>query len=202
MNVALLIGATFLVSMAQSAQTLTVEQTLQYCSEVRDTVDRLACFEGLARAVRGESSPLESASADTAVNEAHEAPPATEEKSIPAMVAAPGTPDSEKDDAKKPKFVIMRADDLEEERQAAAEAAKPNKKRQAYRVTVLKSWRYSATNQQYIAMTNGEIWKQTDSRRGRSIKNGLELTIKPARISGWLLVFDDNRPAMNASLVR
>jgi|GEM_PF-2221792 len=198
MNIVVLFGSTLLLSMAQGAQTLTIEQTLQYCANIEDNTDRLACFEGLAQAVASDPSPN-----SEAVSELDRtAPPSAGDNAAPVTATAPATPENGVAQTKKPRIIIMRADELEEERKAAAKAAAPKKNRAAYRVTVLKSWRYSATNQQYIAMTNGEIWKQIDSRRGRTIKNGQEITIKPGAISGWLLVFDDKRPAMRVSLVR
>lgn len=193
------------LALLQSSPSLTLEETLQYCAKIEDSTDRLACFEGLAAAAQ---KPSQSAASKTEpVEETSPLPSTANENSSPVTAASPQeTANDEKQAASKapsqPRFVIMTEEEAREQKRAAKAAASPAKPRELYQATVLKSWRYSATNEQYVALKNGEIWKKIDRVKGRSIKDGLKVTLTPGAISGWLMKFDDKRPAIRVKLVK
>lgn len=230
MSFSLLISSLAIVSMAQSTQPMSLEQTLQICARIQNPVDRLACFEGLAAAAKdtgaadGENAaqpfvldkagspdqgagktagnPAEGGDSDAKSRETVQ----SVEKPISETgeAAAPADDQVERaGDKSESTFVIMRTDQLEEEKKKAANAARLKKiKPEPFSAKVLKAWRYSATDEQYIALENGQIWKKTDRKRGRTIKNGLEVSLEPGRAGGWLMKFNDRRPALRVRLVK
>lgn len=182
--------------LAAEPQSMTLEEALAHCSKIADTTDRLACFEGLADAVapgddREEATPREETPSD-----------ANSQAAPPAPVEAPRDEDQSAPEAAEPatrdRFIILRENEFEAEKRKERE--KPAA-RQAYDAQVLKSWRYSATNQLYVALANGEIWKQSDTRRGRTLKQGQRVTLEPSFGGSWLMTFSDGRPAMRMQKV-
>lgn len=192
------------IAVAQPSPSLTLEETLQFCAQIEDQQDKLACFEGLAAAIKSEDE--KTAEADSADdNKASDKPTASRVDPTPGEMEAQKPAEmaqEEPEEVSTPRFVIMTSEEAEKQQKAADAVKKLSKPREAYRATVLKSWRYSATNEQYVALTNGEIWKKIDRVKGRSIRDGLEITLTPGAVSGWLMKFDDKRPALRVKLVK
>ena len=208
---------------AQGPSGLTLEETLQLCAKIEDSTDRLSCFEGLAAAASKEG-PGPSNTNTFKTSPRSSSPESVENKSdeVPANATLPQTggdaavaigkndaddatqqnETSEAAPAERQEFIILRADQFEEEKKKAARSASVNPpKRDAFEAVVLKAWRFSATDEQYIALRNGQIWKKTDRLRGRSIRTDAKVKLEPGVAGGWLMKFEDKRPALRVRLV-
>jgi hypothetical protein len=74
--------------------------------------------------------------------------------------------------------------------------------RHAYNAVVLRAWR-SGIGDYYIALTNGEVWKNEGRGELRPVKDGEAVELKPGSIGSWFMEFKTlKRPAIRVGLVQ
>ena len=66
----------------------------------------------------------------------------------------------------------------------------------------MREWKYGLGDY-YIALTNGEIWKNEAHDKGRPIKDGEKVELRPGAVGSWFMEFKTlKRPAIRVSLVK
>jgi len=175
--------ALLLASAQEKPKTYTLEDALQICARVQNSTDRLACFEGLAKS----SAPDAKKGSEATTGGASDAP------------AVASTAQSS-DEQRRPRFVIMRAEDYKNEKHKGAVESNPTRK--VYEATVLHAWKYGISDY-YIVLTNGEIWKNEAHDKGRPVKDGEKVELNPGAVGSWFMQFKTlKRPTIRVSLVK
>ncbi len=197
-----LVSVVFAMNLAffaqQEADTYTLEDALQICARVKDPTDRLACFEGLARSAAPDATQAQSAAdAEPARDAPESAPPPQVAEETPPQSQTPAPAASSGDAGAR--YVIMRADEYEDEKRAIQKQPKPP--REPYEATVLRAWEY-ANGDFYIALTNGEIWKNMARATPRRIEDGEIIRLRPGVVGGWFMQFTTkSRPTIKVKKV-
>lgn len=177
-----------------SKETHTLQDALQICARIQNPTDRLACFEGLAKSTGPEATANGSPGTDQA------AAPRTP-SSATGQGAAGARTASERRVANKAAARTaseQRRAVKARQRQAKAEG---DGDREGYDAVVMRAWAYQG-GEQYVALTNGEIWKSEGQDFGRPIRDGEAVELHPGFAGSWFLQFKSvKRPGIRVKLV-
>ncbi len=201
-----------------AAQELSIEEALGLCMKMPDPGDRLQCFEALARAAapkqsaRAESSrPAQKPAAATPASPASTANAAPAGKS--AQAGQSGTTAGIQVKTKKKRGGIFPFNRLKKSKQkyvfVKPGETPPNRvgrtlkkpKRVAYGAKVLKAW-HNGIGKLYIALDNGEVWKQADPDKPRTPKPGTVVRLKPGFAGSWFMSFSNHNPRIRVKLIK
>jgi len=188
-------SALFLLAGApgDSKETHTIQDALQICARIQTPADRLACFEGLAKA-----NPPEAATGG-ADQTAQKAPQTASE--LKTAKKAEARTASEQKAARKAAAKTaseQRATARERQRLAKAET---DSNRDGYDAVVMRAWQQVSGNY-YVALTNGEVWKGDGVEGGRPVKDGEAVLMHPGFAGSWFMQFKTvKRPAVRVQLV-
>lgn len=205
LTIASLSTATYIPdSLAQSSQdTVTIEEALRICNRIRNTRDRLDCFEGLADAAAPEEATSARNAEPTSSPELEESPQnaevAEDNPRFAAPVVAPPAPADPNSDASasSKRFVILEEEDAKERLDVPRT---PREKGENYTTTVRKTW-FNAERKLMILMANGEIWKQNQSESVRKPKVGTEVSLKRTSFGSWFLKVPPNHRSVRMRII-
>ncbi len=201
------------ISAAAAQETVSIEEALQICNRIKGERDRLDCFEGLARAADPESKE-----GDASVKEG----PVTIIKPAPAEGTRPeATPTS----PEKPSTRSQTAADRDQAEDSAAPAAPrrdseqrviilteeqakerlrgpltPREKGERYEAKVRKAW-FNGERKLFVLLDNGELWKQSQSKRPTLPKPGDPVSLKKSAFGSWFVRLRPGYPSVRMTIL-
>lgn len=172
------------VSYAQSGSA-----TLQDCLAIEDDAERLACFEGVARAA--PAAPVAEPEPNVAPPPGPIETPQVAAGSAPAPVVAP--------QPAPPTQPVAQARPAPPPRPKAT----PRKERQDfnYVATVVQTDR-DPFGKLLVKFSNGEIWKQTSRGRAVEPKIGSSADVRQSFSGAWFIDFESTRDTVRMATVK
>ncbi len=201
-----------------AAQELSIEEALGLCMKIAQPQDRLQCFEALARAAAPKQSArteeeraAQKPAAATPASSASVANAASTGKT--AQAGQSGTAAGIEVKTKKKRGGIFPFNRLKKSKQkyvfVKPGETPPNRvgrtlkkpKRVAYNAKVLKAW-HNGIGKLYIALDNGEVWKQADPDKPRMPKPDTAVRLKPGFAGSWFMSFSNHNPRIRVKLIK
>ena len=211
-----ILAASATITAAQDDNAVTIEEALRICNRIKNSRDRLDCFEGLADAaapeqettVRNNADPAPATPGDPigSTPEFAEAgpgkAPVTPERSASVEVPAiqPAQPDENGDvpeSASSKRFVIL---EEKEAQRRLDEARTPREKREKYTANVREAW-FNASGKLLVLFDNGEVWKQNQTERTRAPKVGTAADFKPGAVGSWFVKLPPNHRSVRMRIL-
>ncbi len=188
-------------SIAQSqAEAVTIEEALRICNRIKNSRDRLDCFEGLADAAAPESETTARNDQETDIDiKIGDGEGSGSEIQTP-QIAAPAEKLDSTDESKstsRKRFVILPE---EEAKERLDKFRTPREKGEAYTSTVRKAW-FNNERKLMVLMNNGEIWKQSQGKKPRKPKPGAEVNFKKTRLGSWFVKFPPNSNSVRMRII-
>lgn len=174
-------------------QEATLEEAMAACLGIPDRSSRLECFESLAKAVEKVEELEQSGTGPEQTLAAPELAPqparkATIAPKAPVAGQESDAPTQTTAEAEKKFLIIPKSD-------PRAKTARPS----PFTAEILKAWlRYDKI---YLALDNGEIWKQTSRNRPRMPKDGQAVEFTKGVLGGWLAEFENSSGKYSFALV-
>lgn len=211
-----ILAASATITAAQDDNAVTIEEALRICNRIKNSRDRLDCFEGLADAaapeqettVRNSAEPAPATPGDPigSTPEFAEAgpgkTPGTPNKSASVEIPTiqPAQPDENgnvPESASSKRFVILEED---EAKKRLDEVRTPREKREKYTANVRKAW-FNGNRKLMVLFDNGEIWKQNQSERARAPKVGTAAEFKPKVSGSWFVKLPPNHRSVRMRII-
>ncbi|MEL6790770.1 MAG: hypothetical protein AAFO78_09380 [Pseudomonadota bacterium] len=193
---------------------VTVEEALVACSAINNRASRLECFDSLSAAVKST----------TTVSQTGSAPPSATTRRGATVAAKPAPPAPAEGDEKRLKVEPTSEQQTAAPQQEATPPAKtadagdtpaasekkfliipkndPTAKRllrTPFTSKILKAW--LRRDKIYVALDNGEVWKQTSINRPRMPKEGQDAAFTKGGV-GWFVQFNGRGPKISVTQVK
>ena len=166
MRLTLMAAAVMLFSVQANAS---IEQQLTQCAATADKLERLICYDNLAASIKGTTATIDTQTAPVSVAAVLAAPTVAVAANAPAAPAAP-------------------AANIEDNFGMEAKRIQENTVDKIYLdVQSVTEDPYGAIK---VTFTNGQVWKQTESRKF-NLKQGDKVFIKKAALGSFLMGTDN-----------